>query len=58
MNVFEVFDQDVAESVCEYNVGSMEKGDGQSFDLDDAHGLLRALSRLESGRALIVVRKD
>lgn len=56
--MFEVFEEGVAQSVCEYNIGSMQKGDGETVADDDAHRLLRLLGRLEPGKALVVIKKE
>ncbi len=57
----EIFKQNVAESVCEYNVGSMQKGEGEIVDrMTGSHALMvdvmSLVESLEPGEALIVVR--
>lgn len=57
---FELHQVDVAESVCEYNIGSMEKGDGQRITgtgLESHRELIRAMQSLRPGQALVVVRR-
>lgn len=52
---FEAFTEEVSESLCEYNIGPMQKGCEQEVD---AHDILRAASRLKPGQALIVMKKE
>lgn len=52
--MFEAFKEDVAESYCEYNIGSMQKGTGHEVDAKD---ILIATSRLQPGEALVIIRK-
>lgn len=56
----EMFTEGVAESVCEYNIGSMQKGDGVKLydpdDEDEAARILVAVRDLEPGEAVVIVR--
>jgi len=57
----EVFKEDVAESYCEYNIGSMQKGCEDTYDLArEGEGLylLDAARALRPGEALIVIKKE
>jgi hypothetical protein len=57
---FELHTVDVSESICEYSVGSMEKGDGQRITgtgIDSHRELIRAVQSLRPGQALVVVRR-
>lgn len=57
---FELHTVDVSESICEYNVGSIEKGEGQRISgigLDSHRELIRAIQSLRPGQALVVVKK-
>ncbi len=57
MSGFEVFTETVSESICEYNVRSMQKGEGAEGAADDARELLILANRLRAGQALVIVKK-
>lgn len=52
---FEAFTEEVSESFCEYNIGSMQKGCEREVD---AHDILRAASKLKPGQALVIIKKE
>lgn len=59
MSGFEVFTETVSESVCEYNLGSLQKGDGREVTPGKAEllNIARDLALLEPGQALVIVKK-
>lgn len=60
MSEFEKFTGAVSESVCEFNLGSLQKGDGEliSPGMRELLGIARDLSLLEPGQALVIVRRS
>lgn len=61
MNRLEAFVEEVAESVCEYNIGSMQKGESVKYDRTSDNDLLYLLDQvrgLRPGQALVVVRGE
>lgn len=54
-NIVMAAEVDLAESICEYNVGSIQKGDEDYQSVDDLRGLI---DQLPKGRALIVWNTD
>jgi len=58
---FEMFTERVSESICEYNIRSMQKGDGDTLrglSLEGHRILVRAIRNLERGQALVIVRRS
>lgn len=55
-----IFKEDVAESYCEYSIGSMQKGCETAYDLssyDEVLHLLEAVHSLRPGESLIVMKE-
>lgn len=55
-----VFKEEVAESFCEYNIGSMQKGCEKGYDLDDGQDPMILLNRIRSlnpGETLVIIKE-
>ena len=59
MSYIQIWETEISESPCEFNLPSLQKGDERSYDYDSEtlaalRGILYALDHLDNGEAIVI----